>query len=186
MVKLSDVVKLADSQGFVSVARLQEAYQLAPDKACRALLLACDRGLLMPVAEAFFARPINGLPISMREKVSPSKRAWYKEELALLEEHFNTVDDGDTEAIATANTVNEIRDIFEIDPEDRAKLNRVRAALKVLVSEGRIKAVPASAGGAFGHRPIIYGNDDDAIKAKDKLIGVMAEKRKKERAANKG
>lgn len=171
MATLKDVQKLAKT-GFVSIARLESELGLPRDKACRALLLCWQKGLLNPVVEAYFAEPVDGMPAQMKAVTYSSRETWYVEELDQLRSVFNETVDG--LPVKVGVTVNDLKDILEID----GRANPLRQALKVLVDSGEIMAFTATAGGAYGRRPIIYGNDMGAIKARNRdLAAEVVEKK---------
>jgi hypothetical protein len=176
MTTLKDVVKLADT-GFVSIARLEKELSLPRDKACRALLACWDRGLLLPVVESYFAPPqADGTPVQMRNSENASRESWYAEEVKQLRQVFSEHDE-DGELIPVALTVNDLKEELGID----GRANPLRQALKFLVEQGEIQSFTATAGGAFGHRPIIYGNNMSAFHDRNVDLKLDAEKRKAER-----
>lgn len=167
MPTLKDVVKLARSRGLINIDLIAQSLQISEDQACRALKACWDRGLLMPVLTAYFAEPIQGKPAQMGVGGDAKRRAaWYRPEVRAIEDMLD----------ARSGMGVTVREVVQ---ELRVADNRARNALSLMVETGVLVKGTASAGGAYGHRPLIFGRDLEAIAARDQLYLDKASKKRK-------
>lgn len=175
-VNLGQVRKIIDAEGLVNVDILAKALHLNEAQACRLIRACWDRGLLLPVREAYFAPGVGDEPVKFRDvrrSVSDQAQRWYKPYLEALRDYFT--DPGCLHAL----TVNDAIELLDCTP------NIARKALKMMAMMGELKEEEASTGGAYGHRPLIwYKTDQDWEKRNRQFIEAAKSKTRKPKRAH--
>jgi len=174
MVKAKEIVALCEDSGWVSAVKISEAFDIPLDKACLALKLCWDKGLLMPVDRAWFAPPTeDGLPLQFAGvKGQLNRERWYLPYLNMLRELWAN----DPMLALTVNDTAELLDISQ---------NTARKVLYHLADLGEVRQYEAKKGGAFGHKPRIFGLDEQAIKERERQLQLQKISRNVERKRDK-
>lgn len=163
-VKVAAILEMVDQDGFISVAKIMEKFDLEAGQAWKVILVLCDKGVVMPMATSFFGRPVDGDPPSLGKTES----SWYQRRGREFWEFYDKRDDLGVGIADVMSALNVSR------PTAVNLLNH-------LVENGELISRESEFGGIFGNRPKIFGKDEGELESRELLYLDQEEQRKKKR-----
>lgn len=161
---LKEVQELVEDKGMVNVELIMEHFGVDSAKACRILQACWNKGKISPVRQAYFAQPTEdgSAPVWTKGMVGPSvglkrRESWFAKEIELVLDYMN----------ADPDEGKGIFDLTAVPTLQEIALPSLRKVMKLLVERGDLKKMQADAGGAFGHKPDIYGFTEQALQRRN-------------------